>query len=562
MISAHQHTVSEVLGDKFLHEIPPYQRPYAWTPDEAKQLFRDLVEAVEASSSEPYFLGSIVLIRPQGEVAGQVVDGQQRLTTLTILAAVLRDIAEDKNEKDALGAAVYIEPNQFLAQTEAVRVRAHEADRTYFRESIQLPGATAKREPCDTARNEAQSLMWQNAQALRELALGLAIQERQALVRFLLNECVLVVVATESRTAALRIFRVLNDRGLDLSNADVIKADLLSQFPERAEMERQAARWREFENELGRDEFENLLETMRFIREERKNWRALSEAYAEWFRDNQPSAIRDFIENDLRDTKRIYAKVLDADVDDFPAELRARAVEALVGLNLVPNKDWMPAAVAICLGVYPDQRRIDALEKLEGLAWIMQLARRYDTQRMNRYVGLLQALRVGQPSLTDALRPTADEIAEARQSLGGPIYGRFPTRVVRAILERLDRLLAEQPVVWAGQKTVEHILPQNPADGVWDHFSSSEREAITHSLGNLVLLTARKNSGASNLSFAEKARVYFGLGDHSVGKKRASYASVQELAHLEDWDSKTYKERHTRHVGLLANRWGIPPLSS
>jgi Protein of unknown function DUF262 len=132
MIAAHQHTVSEVLGDKFLHEIPPYQRPYAWTPDEAKQLYVDLREAVEASNDEPYFLGSVVLIRPQGELVGQVVDGQQRLTTLTILAAVLRDIAVDKNEKEALGSVVYIEPNQFRAQVEAVRVRAHERDRVFF----------------------------------------------------------------------------------------------------------------------------------------------------------------------------------------------------------------------------------------------------------------------------------------------------------------------------------------------------------------------------------------------------------------------------------------------
>src|ERR1700739_3928706 len=95
MISADQYPVADVLGDKFIHEIPPYQRPYAWTSEQALQLIDDLREAMSSGGDEPYFLGSIVLIRPRGEHVGQVVDGQQRLTTLTILAAVLRDLASD-----------------------------------------------------------------------------------------------------------------------------------------------------------------------------------------------------------------------------------------------------------------------------------------------------------------------------------------------------------------------------------------------------------------------------------------------------------------------------------
>ncbi|WP_245162925.1 DUF262 domain-containing protein [Bradyrhizobium vignae] len=154
MISANQHAVAEVLGDTFVHEIPPYQRPYAWLPEHALQLFEDLREAMQSGDGEPYFLGSIVLIKPPGQVTGQVVDGQQRLTTLTILAAVLRDAATEQQERDALGAAVYIEPNPFMDQVEAVRVIAHVEDRVFFREAIQVPGATAKTEPPHNRRTK------------------------------------------------------------------------------------------------------------------------------------------------------------------------------------------------------------------------------------------------------------------------------------------------------------------------------------------------------------------------------------------------------------------------
>ncbi|WP_074829608.1 MULTISPECIES: DUF262 domain-containing protein [Bradyrhizobium] len=104
MITANQHSVADVLGDTFLHEIPPYQRPYAWTPEHALRLLDVLREAMQYGDGVPYFLGSIVLIEAAGQNIGQVVDGQQRLT-LAILAAVLRDVATDKLERKAHSAA-------------------------------------------------------------------------------------------------------------------------------------------------------------------------------------------------------------------------------------------------------------------------------------------------------------------------------------------------------------------------------------------------------------------------------------------------------------------------
>jgi Protein of unknown function (DUF1524) len=79
-------------------------------------------------------------------------------------------------------------------------------------------------------------------------------------------------------------------------------------------------------------------------------------------------------------------------------------------------------------------------------------------------------------------------------------------------------------------------------------------------IGNLVLLTSRKNSSASDLPFAQKRKIYFGLADTDAGKKRATYASVQELGDLSDWDIHAYRNRQERHLALLARRWGIRPV--
>lgn len=556
MITANQYAVADVLGDTFVHEIPPYQRPYAWLPEHALQLFEDLREAMSSGDGEPYFLGSIVLIKPPGQVIGQVVDGQQRLTTLTILAAVLRDAATEPQERDALSAAVYIQPNPFMDQVEAVRVVAHIEDRVFFREAIQFPGATTNVEPPHERKTEAQKLMWDNAVKLRESIGSLSDSDRQSLVKFLLRRCVLVVVSTESRAAALRIFRVLNDRGLDLSNADVIKADLLGKIS-AVEIGHQAAKWREFETDLGREEFEGLLENLRFIREETRNRRSLSEAYEERFKKSNSVEVRAFLDNELAPAKRWIAEILDGDGEEFPTELRRDWIEALSGLRLLPNRDWMPVVLAAATKFGATERLIYVIRRLEGLAWMMQLSRRYDTQRLNRYAEIIRALRGPDVGLDACLMPNAEENEDAWFALNGSIYSRFPVRVVRAILERLDRLLAEQPVIWDGQKTVEHILPQNPADGEWKQFDQLQRASITDTIGNLVLLTSRKNSSASNAPFADKKKIYFGQGQTAAGKKRATYASAQELDGLPDWDLTSYQQRQRRHVSLLADQWGI-----
>jgi hypothetical protein len=110
-LEAHEVRLADLFSDGYDFHIPNYQRPYAWEPEQAKQLLADLVDFMIEKDQEPYFLGSIVLIKDTGPYA-EVVDGQQRLTTLTILLAVLRDLAED--------AGVMREVHRLIAQPEHI----------------------------------------------------------------------------------------------------------------------------------------------------------------------------------------------------------------------------------------------------------------------------------------------------------------------------------------------------------------------------------------------------------------------------------------------------------
>ena len=100
-IQGKEFVVAKVLSDDFAFRIPEYQRPYAWTTEQSGEVLEDLLwmlgddNRIPIEELSPYFLGSIVLIKQDGHADSEVVDGQQRLTTLTILMAALRDVGID-----------------------------------------------------------------------------------------------------------------------------------------------------------------------------------------------------------------------------------------------------------------------------------------------------------------------------------------------------------------------------------------------------------------------------------------------------------------------------------
>lgn len=89
-IKGSEFPLAKIFSSDFDYNIPSFQRPYSWTEDQTRELFNDLHDFyVEESSEEQYFLGSIVLVKEDDKPHSEVIDGQQRLTTLTILLAAL-----------------------------------------------------------------------------------------------------------------------------------------------------------------------------------------------------------------------------------------------------------------------------------------------------------------------------------------------------------------------------------------------------------------------------------------------------------------------------------------
>ena len=265
-IKASEKALVNVFCNEFRFSIPAYQRPYAWTTEEAGELFEDLKLAMgtgDPTEAPPYFMGSIVLIKESGKPDTDVIDGQQRLATLTILICVLRDRLDDL--ADHAQGYVAEKGDPFAGTQDRYRLRLRTRDEKFFETSIQCKGATKSLPSTDKILSDPQMRMAENVRLLAKHVDALDFDTRQRLLTFMIRYCFLVVVETSNQHTACRVFSVMNDRGLDLSPTDILKADIIGAITDESERETYTNIWEMIEESLGRERFRDLFAHIRMI---------------------------------------------------------------------------------------------------------------------------------------------------------------------------------------------------------------------------------------------------------------------------------------------------------
>ena len=203
LIKAHETPVFKIFSNDYRFLIPPYQRPYAWTTDQAGELLDDILYAVEKIDDEdgvnaapPYFLGSVVIVKESDDEArAEIVDGQQRITTLTILFCALRELATPADVQQ-LHEYVQENSNKFARVTGDFRLVVRERDKDFFRDNIQEKGKLRGLvESTPAGLPDSQQRMLENAKHLWERLQELDARQRDTLAAFLVQRCLLVVVA-------------------------------------------------------------------------------------------------------------------------------------------------------------------------------------------------------------------------------------------------------------------------------------------------------------------------------------------------------------------------------
>jgi len=536
--------------------IPDYQRPYAWGKDQTAELLDDLTMALGRDEGEPYFLGSIVLIKQPDVPRAEVVDGQQRLTTLTLLFAVLAHLTADEETAHELRELI-LEPGKKLLGLEAkprLELRPKDAGffRKYVQSSEQLDDLQALND--NELDSDAQRAIQANTKLIQEKLDGWTPEHRLALGQLLLQRTYLVVVSTADLASAYRIFNVLNTRGLDLSPADVFKSQVIGAISEN-ERDAYARKWEDAEDDLGRADFADLFGHIRMIfNKQRAKEGLLKEFPVQVLAEYQPGGMRSFVDDELVPYARAYCEIRDASYG-LPQVGGDRINVWFRRLVRLDNNDWWPAALWAMRHHRGNPEFLDGfLRRLERLAASMLIRRVYTTPRVERYSKLLTELGNGCGLAAPAFDLDPSEIADTVALLDGNLYQ--ATRVRKYVLLRLDELLsaADGPVFQHKLITIEHVLPQKPEPGSeWcGKFTAVQRAEWTHRLANLVLLNRTKNPEAARFGFCTKKEKYFG-GPNGV----TTFALTVQVLGVDDWTPDILESRQADLLNRFIAEWKL-----
>lgn len=416
-ISAGEHALNAVFSDEFLYVVPSYQRPYSWEREHAQELFDDVWGVASTATNvkdvdqlPPYFLGCLVVVKPEGKSESELVDGQQRLTTLTMLLCALRDANAVEDAKFSANAHAFVwqEGNELKGTEDVARLAIRDRDRCFFRTYVQEEGGLLNRPPNqDRPQNQGgltdtERRIHENAELLFKEVKRLGLNERKTLGAYLLQKCFLVIVETTERSAATRIFNVLNTRGLDLSTTDILKAEI-TQDDDGSISER----WEEVEDRLGRDSFNLLFSHIHTIKTHTRSRQALEDVFIRRVVDQLEG---DFVGSVLEPYGDIYESLRNS-YKSGSAPLDA----TLRSIRLVDHTDWEPVAIR-----FVETQRMelaastDFMKELERLAYWMFVTRKHRDARVNRYISVLRTIDKGEELFADSspLQLASSEKAE------------------------------------------------------------------------------------------------------------------------------------------------------
>jgi hypothetical protein len=555
-IKGAEYPLYKVLSSDFEFHIPDYQRPYAWTREQASELFED-ISGFKASEgdAEKYFLGSIVLVKSDDVAKSDVVDGQQRVTTLTLLlAAIAAALSRDEEWRGQFDNFVREPGQKALKLAPKPRLFPRKKDQSFFEKYVQTPGGFPDLLTLDPGKlSEPRRNMVDNARHFAERLAELAVEDVGELGQFIVNNCYMVVVTTDSFHAAYRIFSVLNDRGLELEPSDILKARIIARIEECARPT-YTELWEDLEEQSGRKGFNELLGHVRMVYRKEKARRSQLEEFEEYVVKQLPTAEA-LIDDVLKPYAEAFEIVRNASYESTEDPERVnRILEWLQRLN---NQDWMPVAMLLLRKDELDMAAlVQHLGQLERLAGSMFIRGVYATPRMERYGKVLAAIERGNDlSAEDSpLNLTAEERQATLDWLDGRVYT-YSAKLRSYILLRLDSFLAGAGAVYKHTvTTIEHVLPQTVATGSeWDAlWSLEDRELWTNRLGNLVLLSRAKNAEAQNYDFAIKKTKYF------QSKSGVSpYASTTQVLSRSRWTVAEVEARQQELLDVFRKGWQL-----
>jgi hypothetical protein len=541
----------QIFGKNNRLDVPSFQRSYSWRTENVETLWQDLQDfwfsdKISKSNLPEYFLGSIVTVE---EDTGReiLLDGQQRLATLTILASVIRDRLKELGGDKALIVAnsthqLLIARSAAWETAEEYKLVLNQEDREYFIRTVQrdpvekVPPKLLSHKLIAKARRVLQKCV---SEYLKDRESADRYRALQVLVKAIASAIVLIKIKVRNEDDASSIFEVLNDRGLDLGTEDLLRNYLLyrSHPTDRASI---MAYWDDILGQFTKGGIQSFLRhswISRYPVVSKKNTYREIKA-----RISAPEQTLQFAQTLAADAA-IYAAIAG---DGAVPELKAAALrKKLVAFNVLRARQCMP----LLLAVYDEcvDELSNTLSKINTITFRYNICERNPNQLEGQYSELaveIRKIKNDRPLIAETidkrLKPLLPSDDEFVNGFRGVVVERADLQ--RYILGELEREIGNhEEFILAGPSEVhvEHIFPQTIGTG-WD-----DMELSHNALGNLTLLAGGPNREISNSAFSKKVKAYE-LSKIVITKMLTEYAH---------WNEETIRKRQDQFALLAPAIW-------
>ncbi|WP_154506297.1 DUF262 domain-containing protein [Helicobacter pylori] len=555
-----------VAEDEAYCQIPIYQRPYQWGEEQCEELLNDLFENYEDHGEDDYFCGSLVFIQSdEGNKTYDIVDGQQRLSTFILLAKVLATLYSvgDKYQR-------YLQESWSDRHEDGEKKKRKRLDfdlvgfsaKKDFQDALDFFGNLDAGKGKNSKSNDpskGKNSYLKNAICLKNYLEQKEIADINDFIRWLYLKVNFITIICSDTDMALRIFNVLNARGLPLHATDIFKGELLKKLTEEKEQEELATRW------------ENLRQKCL------DNGFAMETLFSQHLTYLHPKTSKERMKIRLNtqfdELQKSPLEYLDVVEDFYNAYVEALEMPDRYAhlLSYLEDNYWRVILCASILHNYSESKIEDLKELLVKFYYQHWVAKKPKDQREQTCCNIIKALKekesmehivsIATKNLNE-YSVTQDFKKNLRDDYLYEKYKKSPgNSCLKPILILVEYFMSDDPKpkrIQTNDFHVEHILPQNPdPSSQWvKDFSEEEREHYTHSLANLTLLGGVKNKEASNLDFKDKKKIYMGeeirLSKKKTFRAMTCYKMTIDIAHhYTEWTPKSLEKREKDLMSII-----------
>ncbi len=567
------------------YQIPTYQRPYQWTEENCEKLLDDLFSSYEYYKESDYFCGSLVLIAigidsKTNATTYDIVDGQQRLSTFILLAKVLVTLYDkDLNENCKISRG-FLEKS--LGDTDGEKRKRLIFDTIGLNAEKDFQNTLDFFDDLDASRGEnsksndpskGKNSYLKNAICLKNYLEKKEIADINAFIIWLYLKVIFIKTTCSNISMALRIFSVLNARGLPLHAIDVFKVELLKKLVKEKDQQEFVSRW----NALRQKCLDN--ESKFPKRKENKREKNAAEILFSWYLTylnpvtsgkNMEERLADQFEN-LNKTPLEYLKSVEDFYNAYCKVLEMQDRHAHL-LSYVATDSWRVILCTSLLHGYNNQEIEDLKELLVKFYYQNWVAEQKEPKKQTScniikdlkekqsvgYIASVVKEYLDKNKITQHFRENLqdDHLYEKHKRASKNSW-------LRPILILVEYFMSDDDCPKRIQMDenlhIEHILPKKPnLSSQWakDFNNEEERKLYTHSLANLTLLGGEKNTTASNRDFKDKKKIYMGeeirLNKKRTFKMMTCYNITKDIAYrYTEWTPKSLETRKEKLIKII-----------